>query len=199
MKISVVKTMGIGALTVLCFGPANAQDAAGPPVLAKQLAPARGGARLRVTSDAFLSGGTIDERYTQNGENVSPPVAWTRGPTGTLSYAIIIEDAGVKRAEPVTHWIVYNLPSTRNRITENQPAQAQIDAGALQGLNVRKAAGFVGPKPPAGETHPYHIQVFALNTRLKLNPAEADRDDVVKAMKGHVLASGDLVVTYTGK
>lgn len=199
MQNRMVKAAALGALAVLYAGSANAQDAAGSPVLAKELAPARTGTRLYVTSDAFPSGGTINERYTQNGENRSPPVAWTKGPTGTLSYAIIVEDAGVRRTEPVTHWIVYDIPSTRNRIAYNQPAQAETDSGALQGLNVQKTAGFVGPKPPAGETHPYHIQVFALNTRLRLDPKDADRDDVVKAMKGHVLASGDLVFTYTGK
>jgi Raf kinase inhibitor-like YbhB/YbcL family protein len=99
----------------------------------------------------------------------------------------------------VTHWIVYHLPSTGNRLREHQPTQARLDNGALQALNARKTEGFLGPKPPAGETHPYHIEVFALNTRLRLDPDSAERKDVVNAMKGHVLASGDLVVSYTGK
>ena len=98
MKNRVFNAAALGTLAVLWAGSANAQDAAGPPVLAKDLAPARTGTRLNVTSDAFLSGEGLDERYTQSGENMSPPVAWTKGPNGTLSHAIIVEDAGVKRA-----------------------------------------------------------------------------------------------------
>jgi phosphatidylethanolamine-binding protein (PEBP) family uncharacterized protein len=64
---------------------------------------------------------------------------------------------------------------------------------------VRKAAGFLGPKPPAGQTHPYHFEVFALDTKLRLDPANTDRNAVVAAMKNHVLAEGDIVANYTGK
>ena len=172
----------------------------GPPVLASKLAPPRGGsARLLVTSDAFGAGKSLDDKYTQNGQDVSPPLAWTKGPAGTQSYVVLTEDAGVDRKEPISHWVVYDIPSTMTRLPENVPATAKLDSGAMQGLNVRKAAGFVGPKPPAGQTHPYHFEVFALNARLNLDPSKADRDAVVDAMKGHVLAAGDMVTNYTGK
>jgi phosphatidylethanolamine-binding protein (PEBP) family uncharacterized protein len=69
----------------------------------------------------------------------------------------------------------------------------------MQGKNVRGTVGYIGPKPPAGQTHPYHFQVFALSQRLNVDPAKADRDTVVTAMRGKVLASGDIVVNYTGK
>jgi Raf kinase inhibitor-like YbhB/YbcL family protein len=141
----------------------------------------------------------LDDRYTQNGEDISPSLAWTRGPVGTQSFVVLAEDAGVNRREPTSHWVVYDLPSTMTRLPANVPATAKLDTGGMQGLNVRKAAGYVGPKPPAGQTHPYHFEVFALNTRLNLDPAKADRDAVVDAMKGHVLASGDIVTNYTRK
>jgi len=179
--------------------PVNDQKESRSPFLARELAPARARATLRVTSEAFSPGETLDEKYTQNGENVSPPVAWSKGPSGTISYAVIVEDAGADRPEPVTHWILYDVPSSRARVAENRPKQARLDTGAMQGLNVGKTTGFLGPKPPAGETHAYHIEVFALNARLKLDPEDAERNDVVEAMKGHVLASGDLEVNYTGK
>jgi Raf kinase inhibitor-like YbhB/YbcL family protein len=81
----------------------------------------------------------------------------------------------------------------------NQPTDATLNSGAMQGLNVRKASGFLGPKPPAGQTHPYHFEVFALDTKLRLDPATTDRNAVVAAMKSHVLAGGDIVANYTGK
>jgi Raf kinase inhibitor-like YbhB/YbcL family protein len=179
-------------------GQAQTQQA-GPPVLAKQLVTPRGTSRLLVTSPAFGSGGDLNDRYTQNGENMSPPIAWSRGPQGTQSYVLLAEDAGVNRPDPVFHWVVYDIPSTMTGVSGNQPADATLGSGAMQGLNVRKAAGFLGPKPPAGQTHPYHFEVFALDTKLRLDPANTDRNAVVAAMKNHVLAEGDIVANYTGK
>jgi Raf kinase inhibitor-like YbhB/YbcL family protein len=200
MKSVLASAPVIIAATLFCTASlASQSDTEGPPVLAKQMLPARGGARLKVTSDALSFGEAMNERFTQNGDNRSPPVSWSKGPNGTLSYALLIEDDSVARKEPIAHWVLYDMPGTASRIAENQPKDAQLDSGALQGLNVRKEVGFIGPKPPAGETHNYHVEVFALNTRLRLKPDETQRDDLVQAMKGHVLASGDLVVNYTGK
>jgi hypothetical protein len=178
---------------------AQGQAEGGPPVLAKQLVTPRATSRLLVTSSAFASGGALNDRYTQNGENMSPPIAWTKGPQGTQSYVLLAEDAGVNRAEPVFHWVVYDIPSTMTQMSGHQPADATLNNGAIQGLNVRKASGFLGPKPPTGQTHPYHFEVFALDTKLRLDPGKSDRNAVVAAMKEHVLADGDIVVNYTGK
>jgi len=112
---------------------------------------------------------------------VSPPIQWSKGPAGTQSYALLAEDAG------------------GTGVFGNQPTDATLNSGAMQGLNVRKASGFLGPKPPAGQTHPYHFEVFALDTKLRLDPATTDRNAVVAAMKDHVLAGGDIVANYTGK
>jgi Raf kinase inhibitor-like YbhB/YbcL family protein len=187
-------------LLVFMISPVQAQgQQAGPPLLAKQLVTPKATTRLLVTSPAFASGGELSDRYTQNGEGVSPPIAWTRGPQGTQSYVLLAEDAGVNRPEPVFHWVVYDIPSTMTTVSGNQPADATLNNGAMQGLNVRKAHGFLGPKPPAGQTHPYHFEVFALDTKLRLDPANSDRNAVVAAMKNHVLADGDIVANYTGK
>jgi hypothetical protein len=189
--------LGSSSALVQAQQPAGAS---GPPVLAKELLPAvGGGVRLLVTSDALHNGGEMDEKYTQNGENVSPPVQWSKGPTGTRSFAILVEDAGVNRAEPIAHWVIYDLPSTLRTLSSGVPADATLENGAKQGKNVAGKPGYIGPKPPAGQTHPYHFEIFALNTRLNLDPAKADRDAVVSAMKGHVLANGDIVTNYTGK
>jgi Raf kinase inhibitor-like YbhB/YbcL family protein len=195
-----------GCLTVLFIsvqadaqGGANGSSTSGPPVLAKELVTPRANSRLLVTSSAFQPGGSLNDRYTQNGANVSPPIAWTKGPAGTQSYVLLAEDAGVNRPEPVFHWVVYDIPSTVRAVSGNQPTDAELTSGAMQGLNVRKAAGFLGPKPPAGQTHPYHFEVFALDTKLHLDPTNTDRNAVVAAMKDHVLAEGDIVANYTGK
>jgi phosphatidylethanolamine-binding protein (PEBP) family uncharacterized protein len=69
----------------------------------------------------------------------------------------------------------------------------------MQGKNAMGKMSYIGPKPPAGQTHPYHFQVFALNTRLDIDPTNADRTAVINAMKGRVIASGDVIGNYTGK
>jgi len=197
---------GIAAVTIgaLLAAPAYAQSEsgggqAGPPVLAKNLAPARMSARLLVTSPAFTSGKSLDERYTQNGANMPPPLTWVRGPAGTQSYVVLAEDSGVNRAEPIVHWIVYNIPGSVRNLRVDGPVEGTLPNGAIQGKNAMGKMSYVGPKPPAGQTHPYHFQVFALSTRLDIDPAEADRAAVLNAMKGRVLASGDVIGNYTGK
>jgi Raf kinase inhibitor-like YbhB/YbcL family protein len=199
MKNVMVSGMAVGVFVFLAAGSADAQtNPGGRPVLAKELAPARAHGELRVVSRVLRSGQEMGNRFTQDGENHNPAVTWTKGPSGTQSYAIIMGDASVDRPEPVVHWVIYNIPSTAERVAENQPKEAELGNGAEQGLNFGNTVGYIGPKLAVGETHQYHIQVFALNTRLKLEPAKTDRADIVQAMKGHVLASGDLVVTHTG-
>ena len=191
------------ALAAFASAPTFAQDqaaAGGPPVLAKVLAPARGGSsRLLVTSNVIRAGADLPDMYTQNGENQSLPIRWSKGPAGTIAYAVIAEDSGVNRAEPIVHWIIYDIPSTTTTLPAGIPTQATLETGASQGKNIRGETGYIGPKPPAGQSHPYHFQVFALNGKLRLDPATADRKTVLDAMKGKVVAVGDLTVNYTGK
>ena len=191
---------GTMLLAVVAFAQGQNAGGDGPPVLANKIAiPSGTPLRLLVTSTAFASGDALNDKYTQNGDNMSPHLAWTKGPFGTRSYVVLAEDSGVNRHDPLVHWVIYNIPSNFTSLDQNIPTQAHLEIGAEQGKNVRGAAGYVGPKPPAGQTHPYHFEVFALNTKLNLDPANADRQAVVNAMKGSVLASGEIVANYTGK
>jgi Raf kinase inhibitor-like YbhB/YbcL family protein len=193
--VSILALFSISASAQSQSAPAQG----GPPVLAKNIVPPRMGARLLVTSPAFTSGKTMSDRYTQNGENVPPPLDWVRGPAGTQSYVVLAEDSGVNRAEPIVHWIVYNIPGSARGLAADASTEGPLPNGALQGKNVMGKHSYVGPKPPAGQTHPYHFQVFALNTRLDIDPANADRATVLNAMKGRVLAMGDVIGNYTGQ
>ena len=200
-----VAAISVVAILAVWSSAAQAQSAAPPagttPVMAPTLAPAKGDRKLTVTSTAFKNGETFPEIYTQNGQNISPPLSWSRGPAGTKSYVILTEDSGVARPQPVFHWVLYNVPAEVTSLPQALPTDAKLSmpAGAMNGLNIRKAAGYMGPKPPAGQTHPYHFEVFAVDQMLDLDPASADRNAVVTAMKGHVLAQGEIVGTYTGK
>lgn len=197
---SVMRNIVAGiAATAFCAVTAGAiaADGGGPPTLAKTLAPARGSNKLTVRSSAFSPGTEIPDRYTQNGENMSPSLEWTKGPQGTRSYVVLAEDAGVDRAEPIVHWVMYDINPALTRLPSAMPSEPTVSAGS-QGKNISGELGYIGPKPPAGQVHPYHFQVFALNTRLNLDPG-SDRNAVIAAMKGKVLASGDLIGNYTGK
>jgi Raf kinase inhibitor-like YbhB/YbcL family protein len=200
-----VSTGAMSAATIILFATAafsQGQNTGGdgPPVLANKIAlPSGGSSRMLVTTNAFEPGGALTDKYTQNGDDMSPGLSWSKGPPGTQSYVILAEDAGVNRHDPVVHWVVYNIPSTVTSLDQNVPAKAHLEIGAAQGKNVRGTAGYIGPKPPAGQTHPYHFEVFALDTKLNLDPSNADRKAVVDAMKSSVLASGEIVAKYTGK
>lgn len=157
--------------------------------------------KLTVSSFSFQNDGKLADMYTQNGYNWSPSLSWTAGPKGTKSYVVLVEDTGVKRAEPIVHWVMYDIPADTTTLPERLGRKARLISpmGALQGKNIAQKIGYIGPKPPAGETHPYHFEVFALDQTLKIDPDKADRDAVVDAMKGHVLAAGEIVANYAGK
>ena len=199
--MSRISLITVSAAAALWVGAAFAQDASTTPIMAPTLAPAKNGASLTVTSSAFKNGAVFPEMYTQNGQNISPPLSWTAGPAGTKSYVVLTEDLGVSRPQPVFHWVLYDVPANVTSLPQALPTDATLakPAGAMNGLNIRKASGYMGPKPPAGQTHPYHFEVFAVDKTLALDPSSADRNAVVAAMKGHVLAEGEIVGMYTGK
>ena len=156
--------------------------------------------RLTVTSPAFGDGERIPEDHAAEGDNASPALRWTAGPAGTRSYAVLVEDmdADVERL-PAVHWILYNVPADVTMLEEGVPGSPRlaVPMGALQGPNVHGSLGYFGPRPPVGEpAHAYHVQVFALDAMLPLRFG-ASRAEILDAMDGHVLASGEVVGTYS--
>jgi Raf kinase inhibitor-like YbhB/YbcL family protein len=192
------------ALAAIMTSPAHSQvttAADSAPQLAKQIAPAKQNARLRVTSTAIAPGGAIPQRHAKSGENVSPPLQWTKGPQGTRSYAILAEDM-VTQPNGTTvhnHWVVYDINPSVTRIDSGMATEASPGNGASQAKNLEGSLGYSGPNPEKGDSNTYHFQVFALNAKLNIDPENATRDQVVEAMKGKVLASGDLIGRFEGK
>jgi Raf kinase inhibitor-like YbhB/YbcL family protein len=181
-----------------------------PRVIA--LAPAKTGAPpITVMSPDFASQNYLDKRFFQTvvgGQNMAPGVTWSAGPAGTQSYVLVMEGEGGQRIDPTVHWIVYDIPATATRLPTGIPKDVYIKdpAGAINGREdssvfrgtVDGEPGYRGPNFSAdgGRPHPYHFEVFALDTKLGLDPAQAKRQAVVDAMRGHVLASGELVVKF---
>lgn len=158
---------------------------------------AAAGETLEVASSAFKDQDTIPERYTDYGESVSPPLSWSGAPQGTRSFVLLMEDPLAAAPLPFVHWMVANLPPTLTMLPEGVGAPGHIEAvGAMHGNNSRTQLRYFGPRPPEGDPpHPYHVQIFALDTTLDL-PAGFNRHSLLKAMRGHVLARGETVGHY---
>jgi Raf kinase inhibitor-like YbhB/YbcL family protein len=152
---------------------------------------------LDVTSPEVKSGERLPHRFSAYGQDFSPALAWSEGPEGTKSYAVLMEDPDADSPKPFVHWILYNLPADVSSLREGIPGAAALThpEGAKQTANSRGSFGYFGPRPPADGDHHYHFQVFALDTMLDLAP-DASRKDVLEAMKGHVLAKGELVTIF---
>jgi len=173
-----------GVLTVVLLLSACGGDA--PEPLAQ-------GAAVPLESSAFANGEAIPVRYTCDGEDLSPPLAWGEPPVGTLSLALIVDDPDAPIGTWV-HWVLFNLPADTRSLPEGLPAEAEVAAG-LQGINGWKEVGYGGPCPPKGSTHRYFFQLYALDTALNLE-AGASKAEVEKAMDGHILGQGQLVGRY---
>lgn len=153
---------------------------------------------LEVTSSAFGQGDPIPTRFAATAEDFSPALDWSAGPEGTRSYVVLMEDPSASTPTPFVHWLAYNLPADTTRLGAATPTAPRLlqPEGTLQGRNSFGAVGYRGMKPPAGDPpHAHHFQVFALDRMLDLQPG-ASRDEVVAAMRGHVLAAGALVGTF---
>jgi hypothetical protein len=151
-----------------------------------------------LTSPAFVNNGAIPRQYTCEGADISPQLAWSGAPQGARSFALVIEDpdAPDPRAPKMTwvHWVVYDIPANEHGLPEDA-AHSGLPVGAKQGLNDWKRAGYGGPCPPIGK-HRYFHRLYALDTVLPDLGDAADKAKVEAAMKGHVVAEGQLIGTY---
>ena len=156
--------------------------------------PAKADAKLTVTTPGWKNGEDIAFKYTQYQGNTFPGLEWSAGPAGTQSYAIIMQDTDfVMRGSPILHWSMVNVPASVTKLAEGM-APEEKPAGAIYGPNYQGAEKpYLGPRTPPGPKHRYRIQVFALDTMLPADFAPKSYDELVAPMKGHVLASGEVM------
>jgi Raf kinase inhibitor-like YbhB/YbcL family protein len=154
-------------------------------------------AELEVTSSAFAPNSPIPKRYTKDGEDVSPPLRWSPPPSGTREIVVIVEDPDAPFPKPHVQWLAHGLAPTTTELPEGLPKTHQVGAPVLRQLrNSDRREGWAGPAPPPGHgVHHYHFQVFALSESIR-QFAGHERESLIDAMRGHVLAYGDLVGTY---
>ena len=146
---------------------------------------------ISITSFSFQAGGDIPAKFTCDGTNVSPALQIGGVPNEAKSLVLIVDDPDAPRGL-FTHWIAWNIDPKTTRVAENS-----APAGAVQGTNDFGKRNYGGPCPPSG-THRYFFKIFALDTKLDLK-ASARRAELDAAMRGHVLAQGELMARYSHK
>ena len=141
--------------------------------------------RLLITSSVFENKGLIPAKYTCDGDDVNPPLKIEGIPENTKSLILIVDDPDAPMGT-WDHWIVWNIPPT-DKIEENS-------VPGVEGLNDFRRRSYGGPCPPSG-THRYFFKVYALDTKLNLKP-NSRKKDVERAMKGRILAQGEIIGLY---
>jgi Raf kinase inhibitor-like YbhB/YbcL family protein len=146
---------------------------------------------MRLTSSAFESNAWIPARYTCDGTNVSPPLAWTDPPAETRSFALVCTDPDAPGGVWY-HWATYDIPATTHALTEHSPPTSK---NPPQAINDFRRAGYGGPCPPRGDRpHRYRFRIYALNVP-SLGP-QAHCRDVEAAARAHAIATAELVGLY---
>lgn len=193
------KTLLSVAAALLSSGAAMAQPAAKPPLVIER-PEAAATAKLAISSADFANGAAMPLEDSSYGASKSPPLTIAGAPKRTKSFAILVEDSdGQRDGAFILHWLAYNLPASATGLPAGVPEGAALTAPVHLAQGKNTAGGFVyrGPRPPptSAGPHHYHFEVFALDATLA--EGLTDRADLVKAMAGHVLATGELVGTFS--
>jgi Raf kinase inhibitor-like YbhB/YbcL family protein len=152
---------------------------------------------LEIRSTAFADGREIPRKYTCQGDDASPPLAWSGAPPGTVSLALVVDDPDAPDpAAPKTtyvHWVLYGLPPTAAGLPEGARTKT-LPPGTREGVNDWKRTGFGGPCPPVGR-HRYFFKLYALDVALP-DLGRPTKEALLRAMEGHVLEQAQLMGTY---
>jgi Raf kinase inhibitor-like YbhB/YbcL family protein len=149
-------------------------------------------ADLRIKSPAFEGHKRIPDKFTTNGENVSPPLEWSGAPEGTEAFAIVVHDPDAPLVDGFTHWVAYGIEPATTSLPEG-------GEGVVQGLNSMGEEGYMGPAPPPGHgPHHYYFWVYALDENLDLPPG-LDRRSLLQQIEDHVIEQARVVGTYSNE
>jgi Raf kinase inhibitor-like YbhB/YbcL family protein len=146
---------------------------------------------FEISSPVFENNGSIPVKYTCDGKDINPPLRVHGVPAGAKSLTMIVDDPDAPRGMWV-HWVVWNIGPNTTEIGEDS-----VPKGAIQGINDFKKHDYGGPCPPSG-THRYFFKIYALDVVLNLG-INSEKEDLVDAMKGHIIAQTQIVGTYKRK
>jgi Raf kinase inhibitor-like YbhB/YbcL family protein len=144
---------------------------------------------LSIRSEAFEGHGTIPERHTTDGEDVSPALRWSGAPDGTQSFVVVCHDPDAPLVDGFTHWLAYNIAGDAEGLPEG-------GEGATNGVNSTGNEGYMGPAPPEGHgPHHYYFWVYALDEDLRLEPG-LDRRTLLDRIEDHVIEQARTIGVY---
>jgi hypothetical protein len=154
--------------------------------------PKQAGPVLKLTSGSFEPDAEIPEKFSCDGANVSPALAWSDAPAATKGFAVIMDDPDTPKGT-VTHWLIYDIPAGARSLPEGVPTSKKLADGSMQGKNVRGKSGYTGPCPEkGGPAHHYFFKLYALDASSGLKP-NATKEQLEAAMKGHILAQAQVI------
>ena len=148
---------------------------------------------VTITSFSFTEGGLIPKKHTCDAEDISPDLKWSGVPKEAESLALICDDPDAPGGTWV-HWVLFNIPAAVTALPAGIPPDAVLNNGSRHGKNDFRKLGYGGPCPPGG-THRYFFKIYALDTLLTLESGST-KAQLVAAMKGHILAEGQLMGKY---
>ncbi len=146
-------------------------------------------AEFKISTSAFEQNGMIPVRFTCDGPDINPPFTVQGTPPAAKSLALIVDDPDAPSGLWV-HWLVWNISSNVSEVKENAVPQ-----GAVQGINDFRKHTYGGPCPPSG-THRYYFKLYALDVTLDIGN-HSKKQDLEKAMKGHILAEAQIMGRYS--
>ncbi|MGE5409735.1 MAG: YbhB/YbcL family Raf kinase inhibitor-like protein [Clostridiales bacterium] len=149
---------------------------------------------IKLESPAFKNGEPIPAKYTCDGENISPALYWDKPSDKIKNFCLIVEDPDAPGGDFV-HCIIIDIPGKLNSLQENVTNQKNLPDGAEMGTNDARRIGYFGPCPPSGGAPRYYFRIYGIDTILKMD-AGATKNEVLKAMKGHIVAQGELMGKY---
>jgi Raf kinase inhibitor-like YbhB/YbcL family protein len=155
-----------------------------------------GAPTLQVQSGSFAANEAIPPSFA-GAQGRSPSLRWSAPPEDTEELVVLCEDPDAPKPQPFVHWIVVGLSPDVQELPEAlPPSSAPLASGATQGRNDMGKEGYYGPEPPFGHgVHHYHFQLFAVDRALS-RATKVDRDGLLKELRDHVVAWGELVGTY---
>ncbi len=152
---------------------------------------------FQMGTTSFADGHMMSDKYTCQGANISPEIHWKGAPLKTKTFALICEDPDAP-TQTWVHWVIYNIPITKDitkptyELTEGMPKDDVQSNGIMQGSNDFKKIGYDGPCPPKGLPHRYYFELYAVDSVLPVS-AGFTKSELMKAMKGHILAQTQIM------
>lgn len=146
---------------------------------------------LQLTSSSFETDAAIPAKYTCDGEDLSPALAWNAPPAATKDFALVMDDPDAPN-KTVVHWVIYDIPAATRKLPEGVAKDPKLTDGSLQGKNSHGKIGYSGPCPPHGVVHHYFFKLYALDKSTGLK-AGATKAQLEVAIKGRILGKAQLI------